>query len=397
MAIPSAPAAPGAVPGAPALGAAPGAAPGAEAIPGAAAGAAPGAAAPSGAETFGAAAEAAGPGFGAALEAAATPFVMIGDLSPLMVRSFASTQPGAVPGPPPPPGTRGASAIYPSVRNYKISENQSPRPMDRVFFSFNYYNNVNDTINSRNGSSVTQMKVYTYLLGLEKTFNDGLGSVGIRFPINNLTANSIQNVIATPTSTAVGDLTVFAKYILCQNRQTGSLVSACFAITPPTGPSQFAGAHYLFGINSIYFQPCLAFIYNYNRWFLQGFSGFSFPANPSDVSFIYNDIGIGYYLLRSQDRNAFLSAFAPTVELHVNNPINHRDVFNRFDIAGSPDTVDLTFGLNFLFGRSAVLTAAFVTPLASPKPFDSEAALLLNIFYGRTRASMIPITPPPAL
>ncbi len=88
---------------------------------------------------------------------------------------------------------------------------------------------------------------------------------------------------------------------------------------------------------------------------------------------------------------------APTFELHVNNPINHRDVFNRFDIAGMPDTVDFTFGLNFQFRHAAVLTFAYVVPVASPKPFDSEAAVLLNIFYGRSRAGLIPITPPPAL
>jgi len=35
--------------------------------------------------------------------------------------------------------------------------------------------------------------------------------------------------------------------------------------------------------------------------------------------------------------------------------------------------------------------------VASPKPFDAEAAVLLVIFYGRTRAGLIPITPPPAL
>ena len=69
---------------------------------------------------------------------------------------------------------------------------------------------------------------------------------------------------------------------------------------------------------------------------------------------IYNDLGVGYYVFRSRDSRDWLTGMAPTFELHVNNPLNHRDPFNRFDLAGSPDSVDLTFGLNFgiEFGRA---------------------------------------------
>jgi hypothetical protein len=329
---------------------------------------------------------------------------MIGDISPFTTHAvFAHANattppipsPVQPPGPPKPPGARGASPIYPSVRNFKFSENQSPRPQDRVFFDFNYYNNMNDTINQRDLSPITQMKAYVYNFGVEKTFNNGMGSIGIRLPLDNLTANSFNNIVSTPTSTSLGNLTVFTKYILAQNMKTGSLVSACFAITPQTGPGRFAGAPYLFPLNSTYFQPCLAYIYNHNRLYFQGFSGFSFPATPNDVTLIYNDIAVGYFVFRDLDSSGWLTAIAPTFELHVNNPIDHRDPFSRTDLAGSPDTVDLTFGLNFGIKNTAVLTAAFVAPVASPKPFDSEAVLMLNIFYGRTRARTLATTPPP--
>ncbi len=371
--------------------------------------AAPGAAptAP-GADTFGAAATTTGAGFGGGLQAGATPFAMIGDLSPVMPHllvghtNASSPIPSPVPPPgpptPPAPGThRAATPLYSSIRTFKLSENMSPRPQDRIFFNFNYYNGLNNTINLKDGSPITQMKAYIYNFGVEKTFNNGLGSIGIRLPLDNLTANSFGNVISTPTTTALGDLTVFAKYILAQNVQTGSLITACFAITPQTATSRFAGAPYLLPLNSTYFQPCLAYIYNYNRWYLQGFTGFIFPSNPNDVTLLYNDIGIGCFLVRNPDPHAFLTALAPVFEVHVNNPINHRDWFNRFDIAGSPDVVDLTYGINFGFRNQAVLTAAFVTPVTSPKPFDTEAVLMLNIYYGRTRANFIQQIPPPAL
>ncbi len=342
---------------------------------------------PTAADIFGEASAGTGAGFGGTLAAGATPFAMIGDVSP-----FSTVQ--RPPGPPPLPGARGASPIYPSVRNFKISENQSPRPQDRIFFDFNYYNNLNDTINLRDLSPVTQMKAYVYNFGFEKTFNNGMGSIGMRLPLDNLTANSFGNVVSTPTSSSLGNLTIFSKYILAQNPETGSLISACWAITPQTGPGRFAGAPYLFPLNSTYFQTCIGYIYNYNKWYLQGFNGFCFPMNPNDVTTIYNDVAVGYYLLRDPDSRSWLTAVAPTFELHVNNPLNHRDPFNRTDLAGTPDSVDLTFGLNFGIRNTAVLTAAFVTPVASPKPFDAEALLMLNIYFGRTRR-LIPITPPP--
>ena len=75
-------------------------------------------------------------------------------------------------------------------------------------------------------------------------------------------------------------------------------------------------------------------------------------------------------------------------------PLNHRDPFNRFDPAGTADSVDFTFGLNFGIRNTAVLTTAFVTSVNSPKPFDSEAVVMLNIYFGRTRR-LLAITPPP--
>ena len=85
------------------------------------------------------------------------------------------------------------------------------------------------------------MKAYVYNFGIEKTFNNGMGSVGIRVPLDNLTANSYGDIVSTPTSTAMGNLTIFGKYILAQNARTGSLVSACWAISPQTGTGRFAG------------------------------------------------------------------------------------------------------------------------------------------------------------
>jgi hypothetical protein len=314
---------------------------------------------------------------------------MIGDLSPFYAHA---AQVGH--SPPLPPGPHGAALFYPTVRNFKVSENQSPRPQDRFFFDFNFYSNVNSAVNTAQRSPINQMNAYTYLWGFEKTFDQGNGSIGIRLPLNSLTATSNTPGVSAPTSTALGNLDIFAKYILKQNVQTGSLITAGFQITPQTATSRFAGAPYVYGLNTTYFQPFIAYIWQRDRFYLQGFSGFDFPANNADVTLMYNDIGLGYFLYRNMDTRRFITAIAPTFEVHVNTPFNHRNPFNTFDPAASTYVTNLTYGLNvMMFGRS-MITAALVTPVSSPKPFDAEFALLFNYYFGRTARRPSQILPP---
>ena len=78
----------------------------------------------------------------------------------------------------------------------------------------------------------------------------------------------------------------------------------------------------------------------------------------------------------------------------MNAPLNHRNPFNRFDLAAAANTCNLTYGLNVMFASRAMLTAALVTPVSNPKPFDTEFALFFNFYFGRTARNPAAITPP---
>src|SRR5271157_5043373 len=159
---------------------------------------------------------------------------MIGDLGP----GLSIPQPFPPTPPPPPPSPRRASALVPSVRGLKISENQSPRPQDRVFFTFDYFRNVNGALNLKLGAPVSDILVYRYIFGFEKTFDNGNASIGVRLPLDQLTANTrvpARFKQIGGTSTALDDMNIFSKFILRQDQQTGSLISVGLAITPTTG------------------------------------------------------------------------------------------------------------------------------------------------------------------
>ncbi|ODT97583.1 MAG: hypothetical protein ABS79_07320 [Planctomycetes bacterium SCN 63-9] len=322
-----------------------------------------------------------------------SPFLQQFRLRPAQTQIPSPFPPPTLPNAPPADRRRFIPAIAPSVRSFKISENQSPQPQDRVYFSFNYYANVNGDLNRRLNSPVDQFRAYREIFGFEKTFNEGLGSICVRLPLYTLSADFAANANGrrqASTSTALGDLTICGKYTLALDPETGSLLSAGLAVTPPTGPGTFAGVPYLSGFRTTAIQPFLGYIWRRGKFFLHGFTAIDVPCSSRDATLLYNDLGAGYEVFRNADASAFLTAVIPTFEVHVNNPLNHRDYLSVNDPFAIPDVVNLTSGLNLLVRQSSTLTFGIVTPVTGPRPFDYEALLLLNIRFGRSRSAQIP-------
>jgi hypothetical protein len=371
--------------------AAPGAAPGAApqpgmAPPGPGGETAPGVPAPTtGAEAFAAAAGAGGPGFGGGAAGGSLGFNMIGDLLPptSLVRAAAG------PPPPPPPGAR--SFLAPSVRGFKIADNQSPVPQDRVYFTFNYFNNVNQRLDNFFNTNFTGVQIYRYIWGFEKTFNDGGGSFGMTLPLNSIFARSREpNLNGGGSGTALGDLTVYLKHVFAVDPKSGSLATGGLAVTPRTAGRVFGGAPFLSGSNTTSIQPFFAYLYNFGDFYLHGFESIDTPFDSNQPTMIYNDVGLGYYLYRSNDWRRLISAVVPTVELHANIPLNHRGAYDALDRFGTPDVVDITGGINVRLGERTVATFGMAVPVTGPRAFNYEVQALLNIFFGRMRRPPAP-------
>jgi hypothetical protein len=308
-------------------------------------------------------------------------FTVPGGLAALRARRVKALQ-----GEPIPPDEAARSLLVPSVRGYKMADNMSPVPQDRILFGFNYFNDANAKLNEFFEAPIKDMMVYRYIFGLEKTFFDGRGSLGLLLPLNSVTAESREpGLDVGGSSTALGNMTVFGKYIVDLDPDTGSLWSVGLAISPETGPARFADADFLPGINSTYIQPFMGFLLNWDPFYLQGFQAIDVPATDSDAVMLYTDIGLGYFLYRAYSPNQFITAMAPTFETHVNIPVTHRGEYNLFDPAGTPDVVDLTYGFNTEFFGTAVATVGFVTPVTGPRPFDFEVVALLNFYFGGSR------------
>ena len=179
-------------------------------------GTAPGA--PGATTTPGAAAEAAStfsPAEGGVLSGSGSVFAMIGDQAPMT-----GVQTSRFPQPPFVPNPKLRSQIVPAVRGFKIADNQSPFPQDRIYFTFNYFDNVNARLNSDFKSPISSLSVFRYVFGGGEDVLAGdrvdrvPASPGFgkrRYPCGNCNQGG--------TSTALNDLTIFLKYILAYNRR----------------------------------------------------------------------------------------------------------------------------------------------------------------------------------
>jgi len=267
--------------------------------------------------------------------------------------------------------------VLPAMSDFKVADNQSARPLDRVYFSFNGYNNFYNNVNQSLGSGISNVRIYQETFGFEKTFLDGEASVQLSMPLNTFQAdNNIPGLNGNATN--VGDLSVILKGVLVRSADWNRLISGGVAVTLPSGPRSFAGD----GFNSYHnttFQPFVGYLYNCDKFYIQGFSEIAVPTDGNNVTLWFNDIGIGYYLYCSPDPSRFLTRVAPTLEAHVNTPLNHQGFGNFNDPVGIPNIVDFTAAVNFDFAQRARLAIGGAIPATGPTPYNGE--LLVQFRY----------------
>jgi hypothetical protein len=259
-------------------------------------------------------------------------------------------------------------AQAPRPRQADLRPAASPRPQDRVFTTYNYYNNVNGAL-APPGQGQTD--VHREVIGFEKTFLNGNASIGLRAPYVEVTGDpgiAHQNF---------GDLSLVLKYAFINCQETGNVLSAGLVVTAPTGSSFLPAGVPDIHSNDWLFQPWVGAIYNMGNIYVLGFSSVVIPTQSQDVTFVTNDLGIGWRAYQCEDR--CLRSVIFTVEGHLTNPLNHRGAMT-FPI-GLQDIFDMTFGVRFGICDRTSFGIAAGLPLSGPKPYDFEILAALNFRF----------------
>jgi hypothetical protein len=271
----------------------------------------------------------------------------------------------------------------------KIAEGESPRPMDRVFYRFEYYNNLDQSDAHDLRQPFRHANLYQSVFGMEKTFLDQRISLGVRVPFwtMDVEGKDFLGVDATGavtlqhgdsfTETEFGDLSAVFKAVVWEDKQSGSLLSAGAVISFPTASSiRLNPGQSLLA----YMQPFGGFILQNGDLFVQGFSSITLPLIRPESIVMFNDLGVGYFVYRSDA--GILRSVAPTVEVHVATPLRQPDptVLDAgvLDIFRLHDVVDITAGSTFEFANRATFGVGFVVPVTGPRPFDFEVLAELN-------------------
>jgi hypothetical protein len=305
---------------------------------------------------------------------------MFGDQAPinalLTLRPGIFDRPPLVPGGAPRPGL----ILVPSNRYFKISDDDSPRPQSRTYFSFNYFYNLDGAVNQLAGAGIQHTRIHREIWGWEWADPCGDASFGLRLPLDTYNAaNTVPGLDGT--STDIGDLSVIFKYVVWRDEKAGHLISAGLAITPPTGPGSFAGSENIKGFHNTSLQPFCGSIWNLGPAYIQHFTAVDAPTDLNDVVLLSNDVGIGYFLYQKPGSGCWITAVVPTVEVHVTTPLNHRGILALTDKAGTPDMADVTGGINFEYCDRSDLGVGFAVPLTGPRMFDFEILAQVRCRY----------------
>jgi hypothetical protein len=275
----------------------------------------------------------------------------------------------------------------------KIAENESPRPVDRLYTDFNYYNDLNKSRWAAPTEAIHNVNLYGWAFGLEKTYLNQTVSLGMRVPFDTISAEG-KPLHLTPdpitgslipvhtdegfTTTLFGNISAIAKAVLWEDRASGNLISGGATISFPTAsnlkidPGQSIVA---------FIQPFGGYIFTSGDLFVQGFSSITIPLVHAQSIVLFNDAGVGYWLYRDGSGSGLLSGVAPTLELHLATPLRQISPPEDLNLGAGlrlSNVLDMTLGTTFVLTNGATLGVAMAVPLTGPKPFDFETLVQFN-------------------
>ncbi len=281
-------------------------------------------------------------------------------------------------------------------RRFKISENVSPIPQDRVFFNYNHFHNA------LQGSNGTDLSANRYTLGIEKTFLDGMGSLETRLPIFDGLDSTQPDAGAAGSrrGTEVGNLAFALKFLLLTGDSWA--LSGGTTMTVPTGDKYVllnanSTINTLVENEAVHLAPFLGFVSQpSDRWFVQSFLQVDVDLNGNygrtndgagnlvdeavlqDQTLLFLDGSLGYWLKKSKCQNSNELAIAFISELHYTTTVNDVDSFpNPQGGVGRVDILNATGGLHFQRGLTSMRVGASAPLRTDEKAFDTEVFVQL--------------------
>jgi len=294
-------------------------------------------------------------------------------------------------------------------RMFKISENNKPIPMDRVYFNYNGYVNALTYTSAPLGPPVTQtLNLNQYTFGFEKTFLDGFWSLDVRMPVTDgFQASSPSSAI---DSGRIGNMAMFLKHMFYQDDSLAMAAGLGFGLPTGSNLDMFVNSSRLTVQNdAVHLLPYFGFFALLNEnWFLQGFTDIDFATTGNDAvldgtrlgrineqNLAHVDLSLGRWLYRNPDAK-YGQGLAGIFELHYTTTIQDADTFafassvrggTIFGTFANPnnriDVLNLTSGLHWQLTQLSNFRVGCVVPLRNDpnRQFDAEIQASFNRYF----------------
>ena len=274
--------------------------------------------------------------------------------------------------------------------------------MDRVYFSYNHFQNALEGASFL--GTPRAMSIDQYTMGLEKTFRDGLWSCDLRMPFSGAYGYYAPDLGASTGH--FGNLAVTLKRRLYTTDTC--LLAAGLGISTPTGSDgkgHVNGTPFVLHNDAVNLLPWVGFLSNrFDPLFLQGFLQVDVPLSGDRVALgnqilgkyneqtlMYLDLEMGYWLYRNRTGGLF-TAMAAVLEFHYTTTLQNTDLvagssgassLSVVNVHNRMDVVNMTIGLHTEITELTHLGIGGVIPLDT-KPnrfFDGEVQIFLNRNY----------------
>ncbi len=310
-----------------------------------------------------------------------------------------------------------------SVLRTKIAENNKALPMDRIYFSYNRFQNAlaaqNDTTLPLPGNGlptgiVQRMPVDRYMIGIEKTFLDELWSVNVRMPFSNGPYFDDKSSGFGIFGGEVGNLNVSLKRLVFKSHDAAAAIG--LGIDIPTGSDVDGvaqGETFSVHNDAVYLQPFVAILGTpSSRLFYNGFLQLDIGANGNRIDVGNVEVGVlqeqnlmlldlsgGYWLVRNPHADWF-TGLAGILEFHYATTLQDTDRVEVGDVFNPPpigtlvnflfsnrqnrmDIPNLTLGLHMEMARKTTLRVGGAFPLRDRpnRLFDAEVIVQLNRYF----------------
>lgn len=281
-----------------------------------------------------------------------------------------------------------------AVGREKIAENNSPEPRARIFWNYNFYNDVFGGIGDVNRNSV----------GMEQPLGDGMTSFEVRLPFAGTL--DVDQVAGGPVArnTQFGDVTLIGKVLLTE--ADDYLVSAGLGLTIPTAEGSRVFTNTGTKIMNLDHQavrilPFLACMHAYESgWYWQSFLQLDIAASGDPLALdvtgtnltrvgvlqeptlMFLDVGIGHWLMGGPAQGG--PGVAATAELHYASTLQDADSINTNGLlitsaVNRYDLLNATLGFNIALNERVAIRPAMVIPLHDDQ-FDYEAMVQMNVW-----------------